>query len=304
MWPGSRVAMKPPARPRPDIAIVIITHNRADDLDRTLAKIAHGCSPVFVIGNACTDHTAEIVRQHSTRQCEMRYLPVALNLGAVGRNLGVAIAGAQFVAFCDDDSWWAPGAVDEAAEILQAQPRLGALTGRTLVGDDERSDPINDALRNSPLGRARGLPGPRVLGALACAMVVRSQAFLDVGGFSAVLGMIGEEALLAMDLAAAGWTVCYVDRLVAHHHPSRHRGPARARRGRELANSFLIDVMRRPAAVALRSALQLATAIVRREASADQLLRAVQRLPRALQVRRRLPDHVERDLLLLRSGRP
>lgn len=32
--------------------------------------------------------------------------------------------------------------------------------------------------------------------------------------------MFGEETLLAYDLAAAGWQLCYVADVVAHHHPS------------------------------------------------------------------------------------
>ena len=43
-----------------------------------------------------------------------------------------------------------------------------------------------------------------VLGFLACTCVIRRAAFLGVGGFSELLFFIGEERLLAYDLAAAG----------------------------------------------------------------------------------------------------
>ena len=57
----------------------------------------------------------------------------------------------------------------------------------------------------APLGRDPDLPGPSILGFLACAVVVRRSAFLDVGGFDDVVFFGGEEERVALDLAAAGW---------------------------------------------------------------------------------------------------
>lgn len=50
-------------------------------------------------------------------------------------------------------------------------------------------------------------------------MVLRREAFRQVGGFAERLGTYGEEALLAMDLVAAGWHLAYVEQVVAHHLP-------------------------------------------------------------------------------------
>jgi hypothetical protein len=49
------------------------------------------------------------------------------------------------------------------------------------------------------------LPGPPVLGFIACGGIVRRAAFLEVGGFNSRLGVGGEEELLAVDLTARGW---------------------------------------------------------------------------------------------------
>ena len=61
--------------------------------------------------------------------------------------------------------------------------------------------------------------GPAVLGFLACAVVVRRDAFLAAGGFQPRLHVYGEEALLAMDLAAAGWLLSYAPELTVRHLP-------------------------------------------------------------------------------------
>jgi hypothetical protein len=54
---------------------------------------------------------------------------------------------------------------------------------------------------------------------LACAVVLRGCAVLEVGGFSERLGVGGEEELLGWDLAGAGWLMSYVPEVIAHHHP-------------------------------------------------------------------------------------
>jgi hypothetical protein len=51
--------------------------------------------------------------------------------------------------------------------------------------------------RRSPLPRQPDLPGPPVLGFVACGAVVRRSAYLAVGGFSPVVFFLGEETLLA-----------------------------------------------------------------------------------------------------------
>jgi hypothetical protein len=139
------------------------------------------------------------------------------NRGAVARNVGVELADTPYVAFADDDSWWAPGALERAADLFDAHPRLAVLAGRVLIGPEERLDPFCRLLADSPLGQEADLPGPSILGFLACAAVVRRDAFLAVGGFDPVVGFLGEEERVSLDLAAAGWGVGLCR---GHHGPS------------------------------------------------------------------------------------
>ena len=126
------------------------------------------------------------------------------------------------MAFSDDDSWWEAGALGEAASIFGAVPRIGLVAGRVLVGSDQRLDPTCRSMAASPLGTVCGLP--RVLGFVACGAVVRRTALAEVGGFDDVVGFVGEESALALDLAAIGWEIVYaphVDGLrvqVGHSH--------------------------------------------------------------------------------------
>ena len=125
-------------------------------------------------------------------------------LGSAARTLGVAAAGTPLVAFSDDDSWWAPGALERAARAFETYPRLGLLAARIVVEPGGRLDPTSRAMRESPLACELALPGPPVLGFLACGAVARRSAVLECGGFHPRYGFGGEEHLLAVDLAAAG----------------------------------------------------------------------------------------------------
>ena len=235
----------------PEITIVIATRNRRGELLRTLGRIHHSSpgSPVIVVDNGSTDGTADAVRGIGLPGITV--VEAGRNLGAAGRTLGVRRAATPYVAFSDDDSWWAPGAVARAAAAFDACPRLALVAARVLVGADERLDPTCRAMRHSSLPPEPDLPGPPVLGFLACAAVVRRHAYLDVGGFHHVLGIGAEEELLALDLADAGWGLAYLDDVVAHHHPSRSRN-GQSRRRRHQANRVLITWLRRPARVVVK----------------------------------------------------
>jgi GT2 family glycosyltransferase len=281
--------------------VVIATRNRAAELDRTLSELTAlpERPPIIVVDNASTDGTPQRL---AARFPDVRVLRMPRNLGAVARNRGVLAAATPYVAFSDDDSWWAPGALAEAERILDGSPRLALIAARTLVGPRRELDPVNLLMWRSPLPEQEPTPGGRpVLGFLACSAVVRRRAFLDVGGFAQFIRVGGEEKLLAYDLAAAGWQLVYAPGLVAHHHPSAVRDPA-ARRVLELRNDLLIDWLRRPWQHALRSSARAARAAVREPVARKAALSAAARLPVLLPRRRRLPPNVESAVRMLEAG--
>ncbi|MFG1944425.1 glycosyltransferase family 2 protein [Nonomuraea sp. NPDC048826] len=266
-----------------------MTRDRLRALQRSLP---HHRGPVILVDNGSTDGTAGFVRRHHPR---VRVVENDGNLGAPARNVGVRLARTPYVAFADDDSWWAPGALERAADLFDAHPRLALLGARVLVGREQRLDPVSEEMRRSPLGVADDLPGPSVLGFLACGAVVRREAFLEAGGFDDVVFFFGEEERLAMDLAARGWGLAYADDVVAHHHPSRPGDPA-GREALAVRNALLTAVLRRPWPVVARQTLR---AVRHGRAGLRGLRDALPRLRRALARREALPPEVERDRRLL-----
>jgi GT2 family glycosyltransferase len=265
------------------VTIVVATRDRRHDLERSLPR--HEAN-VIVVDNGSVDGTAAAVRERHPR---MEVVELGANRGAPARNVGVARADTPYVAFADDDSWWAPGALALAADVLDAHPRLAVLAARVLVGTFQRLDPTCSEMATAPLGISAGAPGPAVLGFIACGAVVRREAFLACGGFDEVVFFAGEEERVALDLAAAGWALAYVPAVVACHHPSPVRDVAQ-RRALVVRNAVLVAVLRRPWPVVGH---RMVDALRGGAASRAGLRAALPRIPRALARRRRLPDGVE-----------
>jgi GT2 family glycosyltransferase len=273
----------------PAVTTVVMTRDRWPDLEQTLPRQQ---GPVILVDNGSADGTPDRVRH---RFPEVEVIELGDNQGSVARNIGVERAGTPYVAFADDDSWWAPGALERAAQIFDDHPRLAVLAARTLVGPEERPDPICRLMAESPLGGAEDLPGPSVLGFLACGAVVRRDAFLAAGGFDDLIFFMGEEERLALDLTSQGWGLAYVDEVVAHHHPSASRDSVE-RQARAARNRLLTMLLRRPWPVVGRAALEdLRAGPAGRMAVRQTLVR----LPRALARRRVVPPHVEAARRLL-----
>lgn len=103
------------------VTVVIITRDRVDELVVTLEHLRElpEQPPVVVVDNDSRDATAGTVR---AQYPDVQLLSPRRNLGGAGRNLGVAWARTPYVAFADDDSWWLPGALPHAAQVLDAHP--------------------------------------------------------------------------------------------------------------------------------------------------------------------------------------
>ena len=292
----------PGNRPAGDrVTVVVITRDRRDELARTLGMLAAlpERPPVIVVDNGSSDGTAAMVRH---RHPDMTLIAARANLGAVARNLAVRRVATPYVAFCDDDTWWEPGSIRHAADVLDDHPDVAVLTARIVVEPSGRDDPIVPELAGSPVPGRPGLPGPVLMSFLAGASVLRTGPFREAGGFSPRIWLGGEEELLATDLIAAGHTVCYLATATVHHHPSALRDPSR-RRFLGIRNTLWFTWLRRPPGTAFRRTAELARTVPRDRVSAAAFGAALRGLPWVLAERRPVPGRVESWLRLLDEPR-
>jgi N-acetylglucosaminyl-diphospho-decaprenol L-rhamnosyltransferase len=279
------------------VDVVIVTRNRGSDLLTTLDHLRRLPEEprVIVVDNGSTDATCALVRaQHP----DVDLVALRENAGAAARTIGVEHTHAPYVAFSDDDSWWEPGSLAAAAEIFARFPRLAVIAARVLVGECATIDPTCEIMAESPLPARRPLPGPPVLGFIACGAIVRRDAYLEVGGFHREFGIGGEEQLLALDLVSAGWDLAYVDSLVAYHHPSPVRDPER-RRVMVTRNALWSAWLRLSARAAARHTWETAVRLRSDRAVRAAFLAALQGVPWVLRERRPLAPSIEADFELL-----
>jgi GT2 family glycosyltransferase len=283
---------------------VIASRDRSTELAAVVNRLLDttGCPIVVVDNNSHDDSVAAITRVADRSAGRVQVIPLPANRGAVGRNVGVAAARTPFIAFCDDDSWWAPDAPALAEQTFDRYPTVALLAARTIVMPQGRQDPFSDLLADSPLGHRPDLPGPSVLGFMTCATMVRKDAFEAVGGFSEILFFRGEETLLSVDMAAAGWALCYCPALVAYHQPSPVRATTAAQDARVMRNAVLTTWLRRPLGHCARAAGTLLKGSVKDREHAKAAVEALARVPAVLAQRRALPPAVEQALATLESS--
>jgi GT2 family glycosyltransferase len=273
---------------------VVLTYNRRAEVLTSLGHLTNLPEQprIVLVDNGSTDGTAAAVAQHFP---QVEIVEAGGNLGGAGRTLGVRHLETPYVAFCDDDTWWEPGGLNHAANLMDAHPCLAIITARVLVGPEEREDPTCRLMAQSPLPRQPGMPGPSLLGFLAGASVIRRSAFLEAGGFEPRLLIGGEEELLAADLATAGWWLCYVPELTVHHYPSHHR-EGHTRHCRQVRNALLFAWLRRPVVSAIRRTVSLG---LRDRTALCGMAKALAGLPWVLRRRRVVPPEIEARLRLL-----
>ena len=275
-----------------NVTVVVASRNRREDLRATLPR--HD-APVIVVDNASGDDSVEVCRAAGDH---VSVIASPENLAARARTVGARAARTELVAFADDDSWWEPDSLERAVRLFAEYPRLGLAAGTILVGPSNEPDPINAVLADSPLGTAPDAPGPALLGFVGCGAIVRRDAFLGVGGFDDVIRFPGEEERVALDLHDAGWQICHVPDLVAHHHPSPVRDAPGIRRAGLTRSRLLTAVLRLPAGA-------VAGEVVDGMRSADGrrgLLSAVPRIPAALAARRVVGERTLRARERLRAA--
>jgi GT2 family glycosyltransferase len=277
------------------LSVVVLTHERRAGVLETLAHLRAAAPGVriVVVDNGSRDGTAAAVRRDFG---DMSVVALPENVGAAARNAGVRATWTRFVAFCDDDTWWAPGALERAADVLDRFPALGVVTARVLVEPLARDDPTNALMAASPLDDPLGVPGTAILGFMAGACAMRRAAFDAAGGYEPRFFIGAEETLLAIDLAVDGWSMAYLPDVVVHHAPSQAGRDAVGRERLLLRNRLWAAWMRRPARGAFAATGRAIGAALRDPRLAPALPEAVLGAAWALRRRRVVPAHVEAAL--------
>jgi N-acetylglucosaminyl-diphospho-decaprenol L-rhamnosyltransferase len=207
------------------VAIVIVAYNSGALLRRCLAALGSAPREVVVVDNASPDRETASV---CAGLAHVRLIERARNDGfATAANAGVAATEAPWVLLLNPDAWPLGDGVETLLGRAQGDRRIGAV-GPLLV--DDRGRPARSTIRPplSPAALAlwaavpkrvtraydlwrratRGQQADRVRSGeflQGSVLLLRREAFDEVGGFDESFFMYGEDADLCARLRAAGW---------------------------------------------------------------------------------------------------
>ena len=253
-----RDALPAPALHRgPLVSIVILNRNGRDHLERCLGALAtttYGALEVIVVDNGSADGSPEFAESF-----ELPF-PIRVIRNATNRSFseangqGVAAAAGQLICFLNNDvdpitdDWLSylvetmtdRQAVAVGARLIYPRHRGGARAGSSLHDLSLQHAGVE-------FDRSRAVPLARVMGAgddalapwaalvqdrpalTAACLLVRLDAFRQVGGFSTAYDYGTEDVDLCLKLRAAGGRLVYDGRAALWHHESATRAADRVR---------------------------------------------------------------------------
>ena len=222
------------------VTIAIVSWNTRELLARCLDSLApeveRGRAEVWVVDNASTDGSPDLVRE--------RYGWVRLVASPANQGFGKAInlvarqTSSEWVATANADIALHPGALDALLAAGERDPGAGAIAPRLVLPDGETQHSVfafptitfsvllaTGAYKLSrTLGDRRAFVGHwdterarRVPWAIAAFLLVRRSAWQEVGGFDERQWMYAEDLDLGWRLHTAGWATRYEPRAVVEH---------------------------------------------------------------------------------------
>jgi len=210
------------------ISVVVNTVDRAASLALTLEALERLDYPQFevvVVNGPSTDHTGEVLDRWRGRiklgHCPDRNL-------SESRNIGIALASGEVVAFIDDDAYPDPAWLDRLNEAYE-DPEVGGAGGPVYshtgydiqawvnfadrlghVWDNKQRDVDRDALLAFPLSR-------EFITLIGTNSSFRRDALLDVGGFDEDFVYFLDETELCCRLIDRGYVLRHVDDGFVYH---------------------------------------------------------------------------------------
>lgn len=200
--------------PWPRISVIVCSYNGSRTISAccaSLGKLAYPNYEVIVVDDGSTDQTAAIAERYG-------YQVIRAPHGGLSRarNLGLAAADGEIVAYTDDDTEADPHWLTYLAATF-AQTNHAGVGGPNLapVGDGfvaaavayAPGGPIHVLLSDS---EAEHIPG--------CNMAFRKDCLQAIGGFDPQFRAAGDDVDLCWRLQARGWTLGFSPAALVWHH--------------------------------------------------------------------------------------
>lgn len=217
----------------PDVSLIIVSWNARRHLVNCLRSVQYGLKrfsgEVIVVDNQSSDGSPEAAQEAYPSALLIRN---ERNLGfAKANNIGIERAGGRYLALVNSDVIILPECLDRLIEFMDAHPQVGLAgpqvlnTDSTLQASHWDFPTVGNSLRRTlavdtlwrKLTRAErqkelldAEPTARPVDVLSgCFLLIRREAFAQVGGLDEGYFMYGEDMDLCRRYHQAGWGVEY-----------------------------------------------------------------------------------------------
>ncbi len=223
----------------PLVAVIIVNWNRRELLNAAMASLAQdGYSNIrtIVIDNGSTDGSVELIKASFPN---VIIIENSQNLGySQGNNQGIETAhsiGAEFLFFLNNDATLKPGCLRELVSLFAAHPRCGAASPFIVYADKPEIIWFGGGEVSLWSGQVRhkhirqrfdlnyyAVETTEYIS--GCALMIRSLALKDVGGFDERYALYSEDVDLCLSLRRAGWELRVTPKAIAAHRISSSTG--------------------------------------------------------------------------------
>lgn len=223
------------------VSVVVAAYNAGATLDDCLTSLSASDYPnfeVIVIDDGSTDRTAEIADAHARVDHRIKVEHVPNNGLSVARNLGLAAATGDIVAYTDSDCRVDPDWLHYIVLKLMNSDVVG-VGGPNLVPPDDGV--IARAVGYSPGNPAHIMLSDEIAEHIpGCNMAFWKWVLDDVGGFQPVYTRAGDDVDMCWRLQARGYRIGFAPAaLVWHHRRNSLRAYVRQQAGYGHAESLL-----------------------------------------------------------------
>jgi O-antigen biosynthesis protein len=221
----------------PRVSVVVCAYDAAGTIEECLTSLAALTYPhveIIVVNDGSRDATAAIARA----QAGVRVIDVPQGGLSVARNVGLAVASGEIVAYTDADVRVDPDWLTYLVHPFLTADVVG-VGGPNVVPED---DPwMARCVARAPGGPTHVLLDDRVAEHIpGCNMAFRRDALLSIGGFNPVFLRAGDDVDVCWRLQARGFRIGFAPAaLVWHHHRTTIEGFWRQQVGYGEAEAWL-----------------------------------------------------------------
>lgn len=189
----------------PRFSVVIACHNAQDTLPETLASLraqTHDDWEAILVDDGSTDGTASVLKLVARIDPRFRVVTQKNAGPSRARNVGVAAAKAEWIAFLDADDIWVPNKLDHVSTVIKATPQAAAIYGKIAFFDPATGEDTTTSSVTEGTTSLAALLGENPVCTLSN-LCVRQDALNEIGGFREDM-RYSEDLEFLIRLVAAG----------------------------------------------------------------------------------------------------